>query len=275
MKFFKYILFVALAMSVASCFGDGVKKLKNEYIEACAEGDFDKAHTVAAKIEAVDSDEANEALKYVNDKEIYYLLAKPSQDNDNRILYLYNTYEEYQLPDMTDVLEVAVSMDNNNLAMKLFKAGVMPNAKIVNSASSRGMEDFVTEVQSYLPEYLQTQINEIKRSIPTFHSEGVVESSEGICYSEKIEGNEEEYKMPSENAAISRYNKKLRDIYSIALQINREDIALKAVNAMLPKIEAYRGDYMREWIHGYKVDGGYYLIYHNYDEINRLKSELE
>ncbi len=63
-------------------------------------------------------------LLFVNEQEIYYLLASNSRDDANRVMYLYNTYEKEQLPDMSDVLEVAISQGNEYLAEKLITAGV-------------------------------------------------------------------------------------------------------------------------------------------------------
>ena len=108
------LIFAGLVAVVAltACTG-AVDKMKNEYIEACAEGNFSEARKIVEKMAAEDisSYDLNEHWEYVNDKEIYALLEDGSKDASNRIVYLYNTYEYGQLPDMDDVLEVAISSE--------------------------------------------------------------------------------------------------------------------------------------------------------------------
>ena len=95
-----------------------------------------------------------EHWQYVNDKEIYALLAKPSRESDSRIVYLYNTYEYDELPDMTDVLEVAISTDRDNLAEKLLKSGVSPNSTTIAAAVMAEKEDLVNIMLQQEPDYI-------------------------------------------------------------------------------------------------------------------------
>lgn len=119
-----------------------VASLRSQYIDACAEGNFEEARKYVQKIEALESGRRlDEHVKYVNDKEIYALLAHLDKDNANRILYLYNSHEPMQLPDMQDVLEVAISQSNEYLPTKLIQAGVKPSVKAARSAASFDMED--------------------------------------------------------------------------------------------------------------------------------------
>lgn len=297
------ILFLLLLPLLSTSCGSKEERLKKEYIEACAAGDFDKARGIVTKLEAVDDTAAVEGYKYINDKEIYSLLAKPSHDNDSRILYLYNSFESDKLPDMEDVVVVALSMGNDNLPEKLIKAGVAPTSfSMVKAAINADNRDLVEMIIKKYPEsildnevldyaekelgmsslreeianVLKNSLIEINKEVPTFHSEGLVYFYDGKDYAEEAFNPEDKpkYKMPEENAAIARYNKKLMNIYAEALKIQRKDIALDALNAMKPTIEAYPGSGQGENIRGYKVDKGHYLIYHNYDEINKLKKEL-
>ena len=99
-----------------------VASLRSQYIDACAEGNFEEARKYVQKIEALESGRRlDEHVKYVNDKEIYALLAHLDKDNANRILYLYNSHEPMQLPDMQDVLEVAISQSNEYLFIVFIK----------------------------------------------------------------------------------------------------------------------------------------------------------
>lgn len=134
------IIFI-LATGLVSC-GDSVDSLRQQYIEACSNKEFDSARTAVEKIAIADPDtRLDEHWKYVNDKEIYYLLASLDKDKANRILYLYNTYEYSQLPDMQDVLEVAISQNNEYLPTKLIQAGVRPSVSVARSAASFDIEE--------------------------------------------------------------------------------------------------------------------------------------
>lgn len=352
------IAFICLACLLAASCQSNTEKLKKQYIEACADGDFEKARAAVTKLEAENSVDSEKGLKYVNDKEIYALLAKPSRDNDSRIMYLYNAYESYQLPDMMDVLEVAISQGNSHLASKLIKGGVIPTQTTMDAAVSEedeelvelilsksplyilngttskfvnkslgeekhrnyltavlseenasdvatqavefGYNDIATEIISnnilivknnpvlekfaqMNPEFHTIRANDIlkrfsklRQETPNYHSEGVVEFHEGYDYSNKQPYSDNvKYKMPEENETIRKYNNQLKTLYLEALALGRKDIARQIVNEMRPVIEAYSGDYPGVKIKGYIVDGNHYLIYHNYDEVNRLKSELK
>ena len=116
--------------------------LKNKKIEAAQEEHEAKIRPMC------------EHWQYVNDKEIYALLAKPSRESDSRIVYLYNTYEYDELPDMTDVLEVAISTDRDNLAEKLLKSGVSPNSTAIAAAVMAEKEDLVNIMLQQEPDYI-------------------------------------------------------------------------------------------------------------------------
>lgn len=130
-----------------------ISRLRENYIKACAEGDFETARKEVNKIEALteDQSEINKHLKYVNDKEIYHLLANNSKDNANRVIYLYNTYESTQLPDMTDVLEVATSTDNGYLAKRLMQSGVNISQKAAVNAVLAGNSEVVETIIKLQP----------------------------------------------------------------------------------------------------------------------------
>lgn len=350
MKLKLIIPLLLLAIGLASC-GDSEDSLRQKYIEACADKDFDSARAAVEKIVAVNPEcDIDEHWQYVNDKEIYNLLANLDKDKANRILYLYNSYEPSQLPDMTDVLEVAMSQGNSYLVSKLIKGGVIPSETVMDEAVSAEDEELVELILSKCPERILTgsaakfvnknmgeekhknyltavlseknasaaaaqavefgyndianeiisnnvsiikgnptlekfaktnpgfatvqakgilkKLSELQLESPQYHSEGIVRYFyDGDDYSK--------YKLKNENTAINSYNTKLKELYLDALAIGRKDIALKVVNEMRPEIEGYRGESREKKIKGYVVDSFDYLIYHNYDEINRLKSKLK
>lgn len=148
MKIKSLLATFCLALVFASC-GDSEESLRQQYIEACANKDFDGARSAVEKIAAIAPDSRmDEHLKYVNDKEIYFLLANNSKDNANRVMYLFNTYEASQLPNMTDVLEVAVSQGNSYLGSKLIKGGVVPSKTTMDGAVSEDNEELVELILS-------------------------------------------------------------------------------------------------------------------------------
>lgn len=139
-------------------------RLREEYSRACAEGNFDEARAAVEKVTAKTTNvRPNEHYRYINDKEIYNLLAHPSRDNDNRIMYLFNTYDRYALPDMADVMEVAVSQENANLPAKLIKAGVEPSDDAVRNAVNNDMEELVTLILDKYPSRIE--IDEVAKYI--------------------------------------------------------------------------------------------------------------
>lgn len=95
--------------------------------------------------------------KYVNEKEIYSLLAKPTNEGDQRILFLYNQYESYELPDMGDVVEVAMSMGDENLPIRLIKAGWQPTERTVLTAVNNDFPEYVELAISKCPYLLKNK----------------------------------------------------------------------------------------------------------------------
>lgn len=140
-----------LLLGIATSCGKNNKKelelIREEYVEACGQRDFDKARTLAEKADMLEKSDNNDEfslrndshMKYVNEKEIYYLLADNSTDNANRIIFMFNSIDAKDLPDMSDVLEVAASQNNEYLAIKLFQGGVPVNSNVLKAAITNNM----------------------------------------------------------------------------------------------------------------------------------------
>ncbi len=150
-------LFISVAIVlffIVACPDDATKieRIKEDAIEACAECNFEKARNAVEKIQTMDSSrnkDYNECIQIVNDKEIHYLLASNSKDDANRVMYLYNTYGKEQLPDMSDVLEVAISQDNDYLAEKLIKGGVELTEKsreLIKSTGNKELNEHIIDM---------------------------------------------------------------------------------------------------------------------------------
>lgn len=163
---------------------DKVSDIKEEYMAACEKDDYEGAREIVKRMQAgkvkgdlfnlSDSDMSqgdmtksiDEAVAYINDKEIYNLLSHPSRDNDNRIAFLYDSYPAEQLPDMEDVVEVAVSKGNEYLADKLIRAGVGVNTKIAKAAISANMDQMFPLIVSKDPSViLDQEVNRASRKL--------------------------------------------------------------------------------------------------------------
>ncbi|MDE7351096.1 MAG: hypothetical protein K2N25_08515 [Muribaculaceae bacterium] len=165
-KYIARALCVAMVCAATACGGKSGKHAKTktamqtEYIEACNEKDYDKARGIVEKMKPLyegDINAVTEHFRYINEKEIYSLLSKPSKDNDLRILYLYNVHEPSELPDMEDVVEVAVSMGNENLPERLIKAGVDPTMRIAKAAVNADMGQLVELIVTKHPDFILDQ----------------------------------------------------------------------------------------------------------------------
>lgn len=166
MRYAAKTLCVVLVFAATACGGKSDKHgrtktaMQTEYIEACNEKDYDKARGIVEKMKALYEDDVEavtEHVRYINEKEIYNLLSKPSKDNDLRILYLYNVHEPEELPDMEDVVEVAVSMGNENLPERLIKAGVDPTIQIAKAAVNADMGQLVELIIAKHPDFIIDQ----------------------------------------------------------------------------------------------------------------------
>ncbi len=167
-------IFISIAMLLAFCMvscsdESKIESLKEDVIEACAERNFEEARMVAEKVQAINEygyTGYTECIQIVNDKEIHYLLASNSRDDANRVMYLYNTYEENLLPDMTDVLEVAISQGNDYLAEKLIKGGVEPNLEVIKATVSAENEGLFDLIMQKSPELIEdTEVGEYYKDI--------------------------------------------------------------------------------------------------------------
>lgn len=139
------LLIGLISVVITACGGGKSEDYQSQYIDACAEHDFEKARSLAEKAALAErnSYRGDEHLQYVNDKEIYYLLADNSRDNADRIMFMYNSIDRNQLPRMTDVLEVATAQGNEYLAKKLVQGGVSPSRDVINAAMSNKMDDLL------------------------------------------------------------------------------------------------------------------------------------
>lgn len=238
-------------------------ELKADAEEKCAKAmDDDRksvreiAYEAVAKYEAqVKNLNVDRHIKYINDKEIYYLLAHATADNNKRIMYLYNTYEASQLPDMADVAEVAISQDNEQLSTKLIKAGVQPTAGVIKAAVNADMSDLVQLIIQSHPEMMFDQ--EVAKYYAQACGDEKSKSLMGKLLTDKVDElhalrvparpqigqlrlkevsslpkSYKEYKN-----SVDTLNKACIEVITLCVAGNRPDIAAKALNLMKPSID--------------------------------------
>lgn len=131
-----------LAITAISCVFTSCSDPKQQYIDACNDGDFDEAREIVEGL-GINNEAYAEGINYVNEKEIYKLLANLDKDNANRILFLYNTYESNLIPNMNDVAEVAISSGDSYLADNLIRAGLTPDERVIQAAINKEMIELV------------------------------------------------------------------------------------------------------------------------------------
>lgn len=152
-------ILITFVVGFMSCKSEA-EKMEKQYIEACAEGNFTEARKIVEMMSAeeISSYELDKCWQYVNSREIYSLLEDGSKDASNRIFYLYNTYKKEQMPDMNDVLEVAISQSNEYLAQKLIKGGVPTRLNHAEAAAKAELSEVLNKIVLENPAVLSSDI---------------------------------------------------------------------------------------------------------------------
>ncbi len=271
---------------------DKVAEIKQEYMAACDKEDFQKARSIVAQFESLSSDDFtygervsdtqisrynDDALKYINDKEIYNLLSKPSRDNDNRIAYLYNSYTPEQLPDMEDVVEVAISNGNEYLAEKLLRAGVGVNSKIAKAAINADMDQLIEVIITKDPAIIfEHEVGNgyklskgadsydeiIKRALNSqvqelYNFELSARPAIGV-----VKYMSEADKCKSYSRRISDFNGECYKVIVRAVSVNEFELANKVLSMMKPTLEI-------------KDKGSNYLVTESQHQINEARKIIQ
>lgn len=255
MKKILFALFAACCMLV-SC--GGGTDTEAEIAKACSEGDFEKARNIAEEYYGTYS---IYNIKPINEKEVYTLLANMNKDNANRILYLYNTIDEYKLPDVYDVMVAAISGGDSYLADKLIRAGHEPNERVINAAINQDMSDLVelcikknpkfvldTEVEEFVKESIGNEVLEaaagkIKKEAAQEFKSRMDELAAisiparpalGIQQSDHYGDIKEEY--TEYNSSVEKLNSACKDLLSQALEMKDQATAKKILALMRPTL---------------------------------------
>lgn len=252
MKKILFALFAACCMLV-SC--GGGTDTEAEIAKACSEGNFEKARDIA------EAAYGSRNPASINKKEVYTLLANLNKDNANRILYLYNTINEYALPDVYEVMETAISGGDSYLADKLIRAGHEPNERVINAAINQEMLELVelcikknpkfvlnTEVEEFVKENIGNEVLEAaegkikKEAIQEFKSKMEelaaisipARPALGIQQSDHYGEIGDEYIMY--NRDVEELNSKCKDLLSQALEMKDQATAKKILALMRPTL---------------------------------------
>lgn len=161
-----FLIVTAVIVLLILCFpwvylfiDEGVESIKIEryqaqYMKACEKDDFVTAHQAVDRISTISKSAAEEAQKYVNTREITYLICQGGEINVNRILVLLKNGECTM--EIDDIAELAVTMKNDYLLQGLSLAypSIMDNSVVESYYFSNSPSDY----QSFLRE----RINKLK-----------------------------------------------------------------------------------------------------------------
>lgn len=202
------VLLFGIATSCGKNNKNDIEQLKEDYMEACLQRDFDKARALAEKADMIEKSENKDDefsfdlfndshVKYVNEKEIYYLLASNSTDNANRIIFMFNSIDSEDLPDMSDVLEVATSQNNEYLAIRLYQGGVDVNDNVLKGALTNNMEELLELI--------------IKNDKDALSNQSLMDYAEA---NPKLSGYVESYKKENSERESQQWENEVRDAIS-------------------------------------------------------------
>ena len=147
------------------------ESLKKEYIAACADNDFAKAHSIVDEMNSVSTDRENlkyveEANLYVYKKEALYLIAENENQASDRLMVLLKEGKDYLNSEET--LNLALTMGNEYLANKLINSGMKiseANIKSACTANMMGVVIAMLDKNTRLFENNEVQ-NFIKKNVP-------------------------------------------------------------------------------------------------------------
>lgn len=238
-----------------------VESLRDQYSEAIDNRDFDKARSLAEKADRIDP--AGDNVKYVNEKEIFYLLADNSRNNADRIFYMFNSFKPSQLPDMADVLKVASAQGNEYLAIKLVKGGVKPNDAAINAAVineldelllvmvqkdmttlkndnlllyARGHQPLREYAERYEADLQERELRDFNENLKYFLSSTVsTRPAIGLVKSNHYGDIPSEY--TDYNREAEDYNDRAMKLLVQAIALNQRNAAQKIISSMKPTLE--------------------------------------
>ncbi len=242
---------IAMSVFMLSCTSER-EEHEQEIRDAYAERNFDEARKLSDKYDGLLEGE-------INEKEINYLLSSNSRDNANRIMYLYNTFDSNRLPNMSKVLEVAVSQDNDYLVEKLIKGGVKPNINVLKAAISSDNRELIELIMRYNPQIVENNALEaVKTAIITQNKEvfdlimqkkpELIEDTEVAEYYKRVKG-EQAYKK------TLQYLQELKRKAFVADIREKMDDLRKATFGTRPPIGTFeRSHYYEEDIESYMCE---------------------
>lgn len=305
---FTLLLTLVIALVLNSCG-------PNDYKKACEEGDYNLARELAERTKnsygnAPSKWDIQERIKEINERELTELVTENNRQNNSRILFIYNNYKSNAtdfLPDMTKILNIAISLNNQDLAIKLLQSGVMPDIETAKNAaisesdevmelllednsnlilepvvfnaikknySEKEFKKFILSLISINPsllledEKIKSQIENLPERdeliLQALNSQyNIIVNSKPSIMTAGSYGYVHDFgkRVNTNNTAINNYNNKLAKLVDYALMVNNKNIAIKAVNAMLPNIEI-------------KYNGPDCIAVYNKDFLNEHKKKL-
>jgi hypothetical protein len=146
-KFKKAIMLGVIVITFTGCTESKINDYREQYIEACSEGNYTEAHKIIDKMKSLfnTSDSVGllkfkEHQKYVYDAEISSLASDGSKEAANRVVFLMKQ-DGYCGMSAEKVLDLAINMNNDYLCERMIDSGAKVTIDNAKDAVQNGMSD--------------------------------------------------------------------------------------------------------------------------------------
>lgn len=228
-KFIQIIMLCAIVMSVTSCTESKVNGYREQYIDACAEGDFAEAHKILDKMEPLfDRNSTFHAegsfrdhQEYVYNAEISALASSGTKDDVNRIVFLMKQ-DDYCGMSENKVFDLAINMNNEYLCERMVDAGADITIDKAKGAVQNDMSDLLDKMLVSKPKiiadntifgYIKTNNNEER--LIEFIKAGAATGDEDVLETAKANG----YEKLAKELVLDQLNQKLKELQKEELPV--------------------------------------------------------
>lgn len=146
-KFKKAIMLGVIVITFTGCTESKINDYREQYIEACSEGNYTEAHKIIDKMKSLfnTSDSVGllkfkEHQKYVYDAEISSLASDGSKEAANRVVFLMKQ-DGYCGMSAEKVLDLAINMNNDYLCERMIDSRAKVTIDNAKDAVQNGMSD--------------------------------------------------------------------------------------------------------------------------------------
>jgi hypothetical protein len=228
-NFIQIIMLCAIVMPVTGCTESKVNGYREQYIDACAEGDFAEAHKILDKMEPLfDRNSTFHAegsfrdhQEYVYNAEISALASSGTKDDVNRIVFLMKQ-DDYCGMSENKVFDLAINMNNEYLCERMVDAGADITIDKAKGAVQNDMSDLLDKMLASKPKiiadntifgYVKTNNNE-ERLIELIKA-GAATGDEDVLETAKANG----YEKLAKELVLEQLNQKLKELQKEELSV--------------------------------------------------------